>query len=298
MENNVQKARQVTFLGLFLNIILFAVKMVAGLLGHSVAIIADAFHSLSDLSTDLVVLWGVKEANRPIDKCHDYGHGKIETLVALFIALFLFFVGAKIFWHAALDIRSFVMGGDLIRPGWIAFWAAVASVASKEWIYRRTVSVAQQINSPALLANAWHHRTDAMSSFGAVLGIGGAIVLGEQWRILDPAAAAVISVFILRMAITIFLRSSNELVDASLDDEEEKEILNIVQGVPGVETPHNLRTRRIGNNLAIEMHIKVDPSLNITEAHNIATDVECALKGRYGQRIFVSVHVEPQKEQE
>jgi len=180
MEKNVKKARRVTFLGLALNVLLFAVKMVAGFLGHSVAIIADAFHSLSDLSTDLVVLWGVKEANRPIDKCHDYGHGKIETLVALFIALFLFFVGAKIFWHAALDIRNFVLGENLMQPGWIAFLAAVLSVVSKEWIYRRTVGVAQDIQSPALHANAWHHRTDAVSSLGAVFGIGGAILFGEQ----------------------------------------------------------------------------------------------------------------------
>ncbi len=295
MEPNVQKARSVTFLGLFLNIVLFALKMAAGFLGHSVAIVADAFHSLSDLSTDLAVLWGVKEANRPVDKCHDYGHGKIETLVALFIAVFLFFVGGKIFWDAALEIHKFISGGELLRPGWIALAAALLSVVSKEWIYRRTVTVSKEIDSPALLANAWHHRTDALSSLGALLGIGGAILLGDHWRVLDPAAAALISVFILRMAVTIFSRSSNELIDASLPEEEEKEILRLAGAVSGAETPHNLRTRRIGNTIAIEMHIKVDPRLNITDAHNIATGVEQALKKRFGQKIFVSVHVEPQK---
>ena len=249
-----------------------------------------------DLMTDVGVLFGLKMSDKPIDKCHGYGHGKIETLVSLMLGLILFFVGWKIFLHGGLNIIKVIRGSNLGRPGWIAFYTAIISIVSKEWLYQRTVSIGRKIKSQALIANAWHHRTDALSSIGVAIGVGGAILLGEDFRILDPIAAVIISLFIVRVAFLIFLNSANELIEASLDDKTNEEILDIVKSVNGAQIPHNLKTRRIGKGIAVDIHIKVDETLSITAAHDIATDVEGKLKDRFGHGTFVTVHVEPLKD--
>jgi len=264
-----------------------------GIFGRSEAIIADALHSLSDLTTDLAVLIGFKGAEKPIDKSHDYGHGKIETLVAAFIGIILFLVGGKILIQGGQEVAAFLRGETMPAPEWFTCLAAAISIGMKEVLYRKTVSVGQEIKSRAIVANAWHHRSDALSSVAVLCGISGAIVLGPTWRVLDPLAAICVSLLIMYMAFSVLKESLNELMEASLDDEVEDEIIAIIGNIPGVKYPHNLKTRRIGRNMAIDIHIKVSKDLNIMEAHNISTSVEETLRRRFGQEIFVYVHVEP-----
>ncbi len=296
MDTRIDKASRVTVLGFLINLVLVCLKVAAGLWGHSTALIADAFHSFSDLFSDMATFWGVRAADRPADRCHHYGHGKIETLVSLAISLLLLFAAVKIFIVGFGNIIRAVRGTVIPRPAWITVVIAGVSISLKEWIYRHTQRVAVEIDSEALGANAWHHRTDAMSSVAVMLGITGAAVLGGAWRVLDPLAAVIVSFFVLKAGLGIFYSSGNELMEASLSPETEAEIMDIVKAVPGAESPHNLKTRRIGSKIAIEIHVRVDPGFNIVQAHDISTQIEAQLRRRYGQDIFVSVHVEPLKD--
>jgi len=293
MDSRVSQATRITFLGLIVNIFLVLFKILSGFLGHSAAIIADAIHSFSDLSTDLATLWGVKVASQPADRCHHYGHGKIETMVSLSVSLVLFWVGGKILWDGGQNILLALQGQILARPGWIAVVAAALSIVFKEWIYRKTLTIGRAIKSDAVIANAWHHRSDALSSAAVMLGILGAILLGERWHVLDPLAAVAVSFFIFKAGAEIFFKSSSELVEASLGPETEEEILALIRDIPGAAEPHNLKTRRIGHEIAIEIHVRVHPSLNIIEAHRISSDIEKKIKDRFGAGTFISVHVEP-----
>ncbi len=293
MGKEDQKAYQITLIGLVTNLLLAALKIFAGLFGQSEAIIADAFHSLSDLSTDIAVLIGFKGANKPIDKTHDYGHGKVETLVSAFIGIVLFVIGVRILGSGLSEIAAFLGGQPMLQPRWIACVAAVISVVTKEYLFRRTIKVGRDVQSQSLIANAWHHRSDALSSLGVMCGITGAIVLGEPWRILDPVAAVFVSILIIKTSFSVLKESVNELMEASLSDEMENEIMDTIKSTPGAKYPHNLKTRRIGRNIAIDIHIKVAKELNISDAHNIATAVENKLKKRFGDKTFIYVHVEP-----
>ena len=288
-----KKANYVTWVGFFVNLVLTAFKLFAGIIGHSAAMIADAVHSLSDFITDIVVLVSFRVIRKPIDKGHDYGHGKFETLAASFIGVALFFVGLLILWSGARKIWLDINGVNIGKPGAIAFVAAVISVISKEWLYRYTVHAGREINSQAVIANAWHHRSDAFSSIGTMIGIGGAVWLGDSWHVLDPIAAVVVSFFIMKVALSISIMSVKELTEESLEEKIEEEILSIVMTIKGVVEPHDLRTRRIGNNIAVDLHICVDKNMNILEAHTIASQVEHGLRIKYGQETFVSIHVEP-----
>ncbi|MBU1086921.1 MAG: cation diffusion facilitator family transporter [Candidatus Omnitrophica bacterium] len=294
-NNRVDKANRVTWIGLYVNIGLTLFKLIAGVFGQSAAMIADAFHSLSDFATDVVVLLGFRFIAKPVDKSHDYGHGKAETLSSVIIGLALFAVGFRIFWVGLHSIYHVYHGELIPEPGVIAFYAAIISIISKEGLYRYTMKTGRAINSSAVIANAWHHRSDTFSSIGTMLGIGGAILLGEKWRILDPIAALVVSVFIIQTSIRISLDSFNELLEASLSDEFEKKILDIIKSVSGVISPHELRTRRIGNYIAIDVHIEVNKELNIKAAHDISTEVEKKIKAEFGEETFIYVHVEPAK---
>jgi len=288
------KANRVTWIGFIVNFSLTAVKLAAGIIGQSGAMIADAVHSLSDFVTDVVVLVSFRIIRKPVDREHDYGHGKFETLATAFIGLALLVVGFGIFWQGSKKIFLNLSGTPLERPGTIALVAAVISVILKEWLYRFTVKVGDEIGSQAVVANAWHHRSDAFSSIGTTLGIGGAILLGERWRILDPIAAVIVSFFIIKVAFSIVIVSVKELSEGSLDDDVENEILTIVTGCAGVIKPHELRTRKIGYNIAIDIHVYVKNDLTICEAHDIATDVELCLRKRFGTETFISVHTEPE----
>ena len=287
---------QVTWAGSFVNFLLVIFKFIAGILGHSAAMIADAVHSLSDFATDIVVLIFTRISNKPQDKNHDYGHGKYETLATAIIGIVLFAVGASICWNGLQAIQTVWQGGRLPAPGMLAFAGAIISIVSKELIYRYTIHVGRKINSSAVIANAWHHRSDAFSSIGTAIGIGGAIVLGESWSVLDLMAAVVVSFFIMKVAVQLLKPCVDELTEKSLPDEIEKEICLIAENTPGVSAIHNLRTRRIGNHYAIEMHVRMDGHLTLYEAHAKASVIENKLKEKYGNETHVGIHVEPVKD--
>ena len=287
---------QVTWAGSFVNFLLVIFKFIAGILGHSAAMIADAVHSLSDFATDIVVLIFTRISNKPQDKNHDYGHGKYETLATAIIGIVLFAVGASICWNGLQAIQTVWQGGRLPAPGMLAFAGAIISIVSKELIYRYTIHVGRKINSSAVIANAWHHRSDAFSSIGTAIGIGGAIVLGESWSVLDPMAAVVVSFFIMKVAVQLLKPCVDELTEKSVPDEIEKEICLIAENTPGVSAIHNLRTRRIGNHYAIEMHVRMDGHLTLYEAHAKASVIENKLKEKYGNETHVGIHVEPVKD--
>ena len=284
---------KVTLVGSAVNVVLTAFKFVAGILGHSAAMTADAVHSLSDLLTDAVVLLFVRIGAKPEDRSHDYGHGKYETLATTIIGIALAVVAVGIGYRAATAMLFWYHGGALPAPGMLALWAALVSVVLKELVYQYTVRRGRKLNSPAVEANAWHHRSDALSSLGTLLGIGGAILLGDRWTVLDPMAGLVVSIFILRVAWKLLKQGFDELMEASLPDEVEREILSVVSSFPDVRDPHHLRTRRIGSRYAIELHIRMDGRLTLAEAHERTCEIERALKGRFGESTHITLHVEP-----
>ncbi|RMF93778.1 MAG: cation transporter [Candidatus Schekmanbacteria bacterium] len=295
IQDRAEKATKITWIGFAVNSVLMLFKLFAGIIGKSEAMIADGIHSLSDLGTDVIVLFGFRFVGKPPDESHDYGHGKFETLTATIVGIILIGVGAGIMWNGGKSIYDFFNGTPIERPGWIAFYAAIISIISKEILYRYTISVGKKINSQAIIANAWHQRSDSLSSVGAMLGIGGAIMLGDRWHILDPAAAIVVSILILKVGIEIVIKGLKELLETSLDKEAENKIVQITENVLGVESSHKLKTRRVGNNIAIDIHIEVREDLNIKDAHNIATAVENKLRGAFGEGTHISVHIEPEK---
>jgi len=296
MESEARKKKivRVTLVGSVVNLLLVILKFAAGVLGRSSAMIADAVHSLSDFATDLVVLIFIRISSKPRDEDHKYGHGKFETLATAIIGIVLFFVGLKLMWDGSDKIIGYYFRGEeLTSPGIVALIAALVSIVAKEILYRYTKRVGKQVNSSSVVANAWHHRSDAFSSIGTALGIGGAILLGDNWNVLDPIAAVIVSLLILKVAVQLVLPAMNELLEKSLPPETEKEILEIIISTPGITNPHNLRTRRIGNNMAIEVHIRVDDNMTVTDAHKLTKIIENNLRERFGSGTFINLHVEP-----
>ena len=286
---------KVTIVGSIVNFLLLVFKFFAGIAGHSAAMLADAVHSLSDFIIDIVVIVFVRIAGKPEDKGHDYGHGKYETLATAIIGLLLLCVGFGIFWNGASSIYTFLRGGQLESPGVVALVAALVSIVSKEILYQYTVIQGKKLNSQAVIANAWHHRSDALSSIGTAIGIGGAILLGDYWRVLDPVAAVVVSFFIMKVSVRLLIPCVDELLEKSLPEDVEKEIEQTVLSFPGVSQPHHLRTRRIGNYYAIELHVRMDGKITLEEAHSTATAIENKLKEMFGKGTHVGIHVEPTK---
>ena len=272
---------------------LIVLKFLAGIFGRSSAMVADAVHSLSDFITDVVVLVFVKIAGKPRDKGHEYGHGKFETLATLIIGLILIVAGGGLMLNGIEHIVRSINGEELERPTLLALTIALVSIISKEWLYRFTISRGRDLNSQAVMANAWHHRSDAVSSGGTFLGIAGAMFLGPRWRILDPVAAIVVSIFIIKSGYDIMKPCIAELLEASLPEEQEKEILRIVGNVPGIRNVHNLRTRRIGNDIAIDLHAKMNGNLSLSQAHATATIAENALRDVFGKGSIINIHMEP-----
>ncbi len=284
---------RVTLVGSVINVVLLLFKFVAGIIGHSAAMLADAVHSLSDFVTDVIVLVFIRISGKPQDKSHDYGHGKYETLAMTLIGVALLLVALGILNSGAMKIKLWLDGEQLEAPGTIALWAALLSVVLKEGVYRYSMIKARQLNSPAVEANAWHHRSDALSSIGTAIGIGGAIFLGQRWTVLDPIASVVVGIFIVKVSVSLLRRGIGDLLEQSLPDAVEEEILQLVAALPGLSKPHELRTRRIGNHYAIELHILMDGNITLREAHDKASEVEETLKSHYGQETHVVVHVEP-----
>jgi cation diffusion facilitator family transporter len=283
----------VTLVGGAINVILLFFKFIAGILGHSAAMVADAVHSLSDFVTDLIVLVFIHISGKPQDKSHDYGHGKYETLAMTLIGAALFIVAIGIIYSGAVKISIWMNGEELKAPGMLALWAALISIILKEGVYHYSMVKARQLNSQAVEANAWHHRSDALSSIGTAVGIGGAIFLGQQWTVLDPVASVIVGAFIVKVAVSLLRNGIGDLMEQSLPDAVEEEILRLAATVPGVEEPHELCTRRIGNHYAIELHILMDGGISLNEAHEKASEVEDLLRERYGEETHIAVHVEP-----
>ncbi len=275
--------------------VLVLFKFVAGILGHSAAMVADAVHSLSDFLTDIIVLVFVRISNKPTDKSHDYGHGKFETLAMTIIGLALLGVAIGIVYGGLMKIVGWFHGEQLPAPGMLALWAALLSVVVKEAVYRYSMVKARQLNSQAVEANAWHHRSDAFSSAGTAIGIGAAIFLGQRWTVFDPVASVIVGIFIVKVAFDLLRRGIGDLMEQSLPEVVEDEMKRLASQVPGVVDPHSLRTRRIGNHYAIELHIRVNGDISLREAHDKATCVEKLLKKHYGEETHVVVHVEPKE---
>lgn len=286
---------RVTWIGGIVNFILLVFKFVVGIIGHSSALVADAVHSLSDFVTDIIVIVFVKISGKPEDDDHRYGHGKYETLATALIGLALFAVGIGLLVSGASKVAEALGGAVLPAPSMIALVVAAVSIVSKEILYRYTVRVGRNLNSQAVIANAWHHRSDAFSSIGTLIGIGGAIFLGEKWRILDPIAAIVVSAFIIKVAIDLIKPCVDELLERSLPAETEKQILDIIALYPEVSSPHHLRTRKIGNHIAIEVHLRLDGNVTLENAHASATLIEKRLRDEFGPDTHVGIHMEPIK---
>ena len=286
---------RVTLVGFVVNLILSAAKLAAGILGRSGAMVADAIHSFSDMATDIVVIVFARISSKPKDDGHDYGHGKYETLATIIISLALAAVGIGILSSSIGSIRTILEGGTLPRPGAVALVAAVVSIVAKEILYRYTVHVGRRIDSPSVIANAWHHRSDALSSLGTLAGIGCAYFLGEKWRIADPIAALLVAVFIFKIALDLIRTGLGELLEKSLPADVEQEILSIVTANPEIRSPHNLRTRRIGASIAIEVHVRVDGAMSVAHSHALTVDIEHRLRARFGAGTMIAIHVEPFK---
>lgn len=290
-----QEISHVTLLGSVVNLLLVGLKAVAGVAGHSAAMVSDAVHSLSDFITDIVVLVFVRVSGRPQDEGHDYGHGKYETVATLFIGLALAAAAVGIVASGAIKLAAWLQGEDLPAPGKFALWAALASIVTKELLYQYTRIKGTRLDSPALRANAWHHRSDALSSIGAAIGIGGAILLGNRWTVLDPLASIVVGAMLVKVAWDLLGPSFGELTDSSLPADTEKEMLRLIADVPGVSDPHNLRTRRIGKLIAAEVHIRLDGQMTLEQAHEKASEVERRFRERFGAESHIIIHMEPEK---
>ena len=297
LKERNQEIYKVTLIGGVVNVVLLLFKFVAGIVGHSAAMVADAVHSLSDFVTDVIVLVFVHISGKPQDKSHDYGHGKYETLAMTLIGIALLVVAIGILYSGATKIYAWTNGEQLEAPGTVALWAALLSVLLKEAVYQYSMVKARQLNSQVLAANAWHHRSDALSSIGTAIGIGGAIFLGQHWAVLDPIASLVVGAFIVKVAVDLLRDGIGDLMEHSLPDEIEEEMLRMVGELPGVVNPHDLRTRRIGNHYAIELHILMDGDISLREAHNKASEVEDLLRARYGEETHIAVHVEPKDDE-
>lgn len=288
------KVTFVTLIGSVVNIILTVFKILAGILGRSTAMIADGIHSLSDLLSDIVVIVFVKISSKGRDKDHDYGHGKFETFATLIISLMLIVVAVNLMSGGINKIRMILDGGEVSSPGMIALWAAVASIVLKEILYHYTIIQGRALNSPMMIANAWHHRSDAFSSVGSLLGIAGAIFLGDKFVILDPITGCVISIFILVMAVKMSVPAIKELLDVSLPDEVEQQIVSTAKSIQGVIDLHELKTRREGPGIIMEGHLVLDSEISLKEAHDISKKVEAALRKEFGPETQISLHLEPE----
>lgn len=286
---------RVTIKGSIVNVVLLICKFAAGFLGGSAAMVADAVHSLSDFITDIIVIAFVHLGSRPEDSDHDYGHGKYETLATIIISISLLVVGAMILVNGAEKILSVCRGETLQQPGVIALAAALLSIILKEWAYRFTIRAGRKLNSQAVISNAWHHRSDALSSIGTAAGIGGAIGLGSRWAVLDPIAAVVVSLFIIATSAGLVRKAFGELMEESLPGQTVQQIKILAEQEPQVSGIHNLRTRSIGNRMAIEMHLRMPGNISLYEAHSHATAIEHRLRDKFGNDIFINIHVEPQK---
>ena len=281
---------RVTIVGSVVNFLLLLFKFFAGIMGHSAAMLADAVHSLSDFVTDIIVIVFVRISSKPEDEGHDYGHGKYETLATAIIGIILLGVGFGIFWNGASSIYRFLHGGSLQEPGMLALIAAVVSILVKEAMFWYTRACAKKIQSSAFMADAWHHRSDAFSSIGSLIGIVGA---RAGFPVLDPIASVVICLFILKVAVDIFRDAIKKLTDSACDDAYTEKVRDYIKGQEGVCGIDLLRTRIFGEKVYVDVEISVDADLSLREAHAIAERVHDGLEHNFSNIKHVMVHVNP-----
>jgi cation diffusion facilitator family transporter len=293
IDNNLKTSREadvrkVTWIGLLINITLACIKFAAGYFGRSQALIADAIHSLTDTTTDVAVIAGSHFWSRPPDESHPYGHRRLETLVTVFIGLMLAAAGIGIGWDAVSTLRE----KESTPPGWIALYAAMVSILTKEILYRWTAVVGKKIRSPALAANAWHHRTDAISSIPVLIAVGGALIF-PSWSFLDLVGAVVVSIFVMHAAMKIIWPGISELIDAGAPKDIQKKITDIACTNPGVQEVHKVRTRYISTSILVDMHLVVDGSISVREGHAIADEIENKIITSISNVLGVVIHVDP-----
>ncbi len=293
----VKAAQRATWVGFAINALLSIAKILAGIFGRSAAMIADGVHSLSDFVTDIIVVVFMSVSRRKANADYQYGHGKFETLATMLIAVILGIVGVLFFLDGAEKVMLVADGGSLDAPTWPALVMAILSIAVKEWLYRYTRRVGERIRSAVVIANAWHHRSDAFSSLATLAGVAGAMTFGSAWRILDPLAAMVVSIFIFAVAIKIGKPAVMELLEVSLPTEVVEGMFRVIGATQGVKAFHHFASRRNGNMMIIDFHIKVDPDVTVEHAHAIASDVENRLKQAYGRDMLITIHIEPYRGQ-
>ncbi len=288
LQSEGRQGQRVTWIGLWVNLGLAAGKFLAGVFGHSSAMVADAAHSLSDLVSDGVVLVGLKIGRRAPDQSHPFGHGRIETLSAQVVALLLMAIALYLGWEAAERLLT----GSAQHPTWLALAAAAVSIAVKEGLYRYTVAVGRRIKSPAVEANAWHHRSDALSSVAVLAGVAGSMI-HPAWHSLDSWAALVVAVLVAKVGGQIFWGSLKEMTDTAPGPEVVRSIQACALGVPGVLEVHDLKVRSMGGRYQMQLHVVVDPNLSVVEGHDIAKEVEHCVLGDIKDAAEVVVHVDP-----
>ena len=289
---------RVTILGAIVNCILTICKIIVGVLGNSAAMVADGIHSLSDLLSDFVVIVVTHIASKRSDHKHQFGHGKFEALASLMMSIMLILISLNLMKDGVCSIWGVIKGKQIPMPTYPTLVAAVFSILSKEVLYQITARVGKRSGSIVVIANAWHHRCDALSSVGAFLGIGGAMLLGNEWTVLDPIASCCISIVIAVAAVRMAQPSVSELLETSLPEDIENEIMTLAYSVEGVQNIHGLKTRCNGISFIIDAHIVVNPYISIVKAHDIATNVEHVLYARYGKETQISIHVEPDADSE
>ena len=286
IENANKQIKSVTSLGIAVNIALSVVKLFVGFLSGSIALIADGIHSLSDITTDVVVLLGVRFGSKEPDQSHPYGHGRAETFSAGFIALFLVFTGSAMIYYAALDITK----GNITDFHIAVLIVAIVSIIVKELLYNVTKRVAVKSHSPALYANAWHHRSDALSSVAVVIGF---ISLRAGFSYGDQVAAVAVGLMIILVGVRVAGDCLRELTEGAVDQGTIEHIENIISANSSIRQWHKLRTRTVGREVFLDLHIVVDPHLDITAAHGISENLENTLHEQITRPVNITVHIEP-----
>ncbi|MBI4985880.1 MAG: cation transporter [Rhodocyclales bacterium] len=287
-ESRFEEARKVTWVSIGVNLVLTLVQIGVGLLAHAQSLVADGFHSLSDLVADLLVLVANFHSRHPADEGHPYGHQRVETAASLALGLILAGTGAAILWYAAGRLQQ-LDALPAVAP--LAFWTALATIGAKEMLFRYMLRVGEALRSPMLVANAWHARSDAASSLVAAAGIGGSL-LGVRW--LDPVAAVIVGFMILRMGWVFAWDALRELMDEGLSEQELAAIRDTLRAAPGVVGVHDLRTRRMAQKVLIDAHIQVDPRISVSEGHRIGELARLAVLRKHADVLDLLVHVDPE----
>jgi cation diffusion facilitator family transporter len=287
-DQHSQAARKVTLIGLVVNVINAFIKVFVGFWANSYALIADGIHSASDMLSDVLVLVASHYGRRQPDKDHPYGHDRYETLATLILGALLIAVAGALVWDSLMRLLT---PRQLVTPGAVALVVALASIVSKEWIYRYTLRIARQINSRLLEGNAWHHRTDSLSSIVVFVAIGGAL-LGITW--LDQLAAVVVALMVARIGFTLIWDSLKELVDTALPHDEVTNIRASALTIPGVRGVHDLRSRRMANRTLLDIHLQVDPHISVSEGHEVGAWVARLLRNQYDHISDVIFHIDPE----